>query len=370
MKISEISIYSFSLPLKKSINISNHTIVTRAGLIIIIKDENGNSGFGEISPLPGLDLDTLEQCLKELICFKDKYRNMEMNLLNFSLKKPLMGLMPLFNEFNCSTLFGIESAILSLVLKVNNDLVFDPDIKGGENFRVELNGLFFPDTSEKIVNNQIQYLKTNRFKTVKIKIGRIQKAHEIDQILGLWHSFNKEIQLRLDGNRSLSLEEYSEYHHSLNGLDIEYVEEPVRDTDFLRAAEIPWPMALDESLNKYINRRDPALEGLPGIIKTIILKPASVWGLHNIFRVISESNKKDIDCVMSSSYNTGITLSVLALAGCTAKKNTAHGLDTYKYYGKYILKDKLKINRNKLVVEKKFFTSRNILNYDNLQKVN
>ena len=198
-----------------------------------------------------------------------------------------MGLMPVIHEFNCSTLFGIESALLSLVLTVKKDYVFDQGIKKRKNSGVELNGLFFPDASEKIANNQIQYLKTNRFKTVKIKIGRIQKAHEIDQILGLWHSFNKEVKLRLDGNRSLSFEEYSEYHHSLNGLDIEYVEEPVRDTDFIRAAEIPWPMALDESLNKYINRRDPALEGLPGIIKTIILKPASTWGLHNMFRVIS-----------------------------------------------------------------------------------
>lgn len=369
MKIADILIYSFRLPLKSAVQIARENIHSREGHIIAIKDESGNMGYGEISPLPGLDEVTGDTCLEELKDFAQKTPGKSPPLINWNPRAPFLGLLDRENRYSGLSLFGIESALLFLLLKQPDFPVkrYYGDLSPG--ISLPVNGLFFPDETGRSIEEQFFALKKGGYKTIKVKVGRISEQTEISQIRRLGKTFEGKIKLRLDGNRSLAPEALDRYSSSLEGLEIEYFEEPVSNNELYK--QVKHNIALDESAPDFLNDEDIDKYKLPGSVNTLVLKPSQFKGLHGICRIIDAANSAGIKTVLSSAYNTGVGISALALTGTRPDTGleTSHGFDTYRFLESDILREQLSLNNGTINIPGSVFFYNDILDMKKLKEV-
>jgi len=334
-------------------------------MILIIRDSDGHTGFGEIAPLPGLDRETDESCRHDMALFKSRYTGKVLAMRDFDVTMPLFGLCGLDISPGPSALFGIESALLILSIKHHAGPL--PGILAGfeGDIPVKVNGLFIPGTGASA--GQIRYLKENNFKTIKIKIGRAAREREIIDIKELAGSIPGAV-FRLDGNRILDPAGLREYHHDLRDLNVEYLEEPFPEG---QQGDIPWPFAADESLNGCLDRVNPDFTKIPRTWSAMIIKPGSLWGLHNIIRAVRWGDINNFTVTLSSSYNSGAGLTALGLAGlCSVEYGKkSHGLDTYKYLEGDLLNAKLSFHDGELRIPRSLFLSDDAVDLRMLQEV-
>ncbi|NQU62727.1 MAG: o-succinylbenzoate synthase [SAR324 cluster bacterium] len=351
MKIAECDVHSFRIPFKESITVSGKRLYHREGFLIALVDDRHQTFFGEVAPLPGLDTVSLSQCREQLCRIKGYLKGHFLSPEQFDLKKPFLGLIPVSEDsplafMDACVQFGLESALLELT--ICHGLCGLPDVD--QNPEICVNGLFIPVDDNDRIRPQLDGLGLAGFDTVKVKIGRIDPSREIEQIRRLVDFFDGSINLRLDGNRSLSLTDYNHYYHHLGSLPVEYVEEPLPAGKWTEALTIPWPLALDESLGDFLDGPQFDLGKLPWQVRHIIVKPGALPGIHQLFGLLATASENRIQVVLSSAFNTSIGLSALGLISHLAcnSHETVHGLDTLKYLGGDLLTEPLVISKGKL----------------------
>jgi o-succinylbenzoate synthase len=354
MRIACTEVYRFSLPFAIPVRIGGTVLTDREGLLIALTDDQGRCSYGEIAPLPGLDSTTLDRCLQDIPAVGDALNNADLSYDRFSISAPLLGVAAVpVSSWTGHTLFGVESALLGLYLQ-HEDLrgrtaVFPlPDGL----LRIPVNALFIPEAVADTLERQIQNLKSGGATTFKIKIGRLPAEEEIRQILHLVERLGTEISLRLDGNRNLSPALYRHYYEALRDLPVEYVEEPLPEEELGKAGEIPWPLALDESLQRLLDPENPSFAGLAPAVRTVILKPGLLRGLHAMARAVRDAEKVGIRTIFSSAFNSGISLATLGVFShlLSLPPGQAHGLDTLRYLAADVLQPSPEISGGMLEI--------------------
>jgi O-succinylbenzoate synthase len=145
---------------------------------------------------------------------------------------------------------------------------------------------------------------------------------------------NAGVSLRLDGNRRLGAADFRQYCRRLRDLPVEYVEEPLAGDDLVAIADMPWDLAADQLAAKYLHPERPDLKCLPEACGAVVVKPSLFHGLHPLCRLLAAAGADNPRIVLSSAWNTGITLTLLGLlTGISpSAAQTAHGLDTLGYF--------------------------------------
>lgn len=359
MKIEEISIYSYTIPLSGPVSVAGRDITARSGFILLLRDNAGNTGFGESSPLPGLDRETSESCLRDLREFRDRFTGMTLSGGTMDLHLPFFGLAERHGRPGSLALFGMESALLILCIK--NGLWKIPGRGPGRpgQLSVCVNGLFVPGLGS--TEEQIRRLQEDGFRTIKVKIGRHDPRSEIRDIRMLARSISGAV-LRLDGNRLMNIRDVLEFHEALKDLDVEYIEEPLKSGN---PEEIPWPCAVDESIGDYLAPENPDFSRLPGWCRALVLKPGSLQGLHGIMKGAAWGEVTGRTVTLSSSYNSGAGIAALALAGLLSQSpgRGCHGFDTYRYLERDVLRERLIMDRGTLRIPASLIWGNDPLDY-------
>ncbi len=370
MKIVEKKCYFFSLKTTQSLHVNHASIDHRQGFVIELTDEHGNTGIGEISPLPGLDHETLEEVKAQLSSFFMMVS--EILPEHFSLTSRFFNLISNTSIYCPSVMAGIESALLMLCIK-NRIPPFEKFIDKKNIFKVAINGLFIPALEGQGSAAQIDSIISKGFSTIKVKIGRMSPEVECEQILKLCSSTEHRLKLRLDGNCQLTMEQYQGYYNKLKGCPIEYVEEPLLAGNFDEAGRVGWSLAIDESMGLFLDEKRPEnlisdIKALPQAVSTMILKPA---GLSQLMELVSCLHQEGIKPVLSSAYNAAIILTNLLLIPhlTTIDMDIAHGLDTGKYLREDILINPPKVEQGCLIINSSFFDNTPALNYSVLSQV-
>lgn len=222
----------------------------REGLILQIHD-----GWGEIAPLPGFSKETLDEAKNEILS------------VLFENAKPSLP----------SVKFGLSCA--------------------GKPF--DASALKMPLCAFKKPRPNCDSLK------LKLKNIPLEEAiSTVKQYIG-------RTRLRIDCNRSWSLEEALYFASHFSPSDFEYLEEPLHSfSDLLRFSKITkFPIAVDESLREQSYLNIPTL-------KAAVVKPMLMGGIP----------KLPVPIVLSSVYES--SLGVLQIARF-ASPHITHGLDTF-----------------------------------------
>jgi len=323
LELKSARLFKFSIPFKAPLVLKHTTLHQREGLILILTDVHGHAGISEISPLPGFSRETLDTAVLNTTMILEKMMSQGEFVAHCNPSSD-DGWENIDDPSVAS--YGVESAILSLLA---NSRGVNPGtlIFGESSDKVPINGLIRGSLSDWVP--EAERLVSKGFKTIKIKVGRINSVLEARGIQDVRKAVGPEISLRLDSNRSWDLATAIEFGRAVEPANIEYIEEPLQN-----AVELPRffdacgvYFAFDETLHHIV---DPTIsfDAYTGL-SALVLKPTLIASTARFIALVNQARNKGVLPVLSSSFESDVGLTTLAqLAGSISGENIAVGLDT------------------------------------------
>ena len=225
---------------------------------------------------------------------------------------------------------GLEQAFLSLQSPSPYKLFVSNFTES--NKAIDINGLIWMGDRE-FMNDQIKEKIAQGFRCLKMKIGAIDFATEIQLLASIRKEFSiNDIELRVDANGAFKPSEALEKLKILSNYDLHSIEQPIRQGHYQEMAllceETPLPIALDEELIGVfdVTKRTKMLQ----IIKPqyIILKPSLVGGFKESLEWIELAKKYGIGWWVTSALESNIGLNAIAQWTATLKSSMPQGLGT------------------------------------------
>ncbi len=226
--------------------------------------------------------------------------------------------------------FGLEQALLSLKSKNTFELFPSEFTKGND--AIPINGLIWMG-DKLFMQKQIKEKLANGFTTIKLKIGAIDFATEIDLLKSIRKEFNeREIALRVDANGAFQPEDALEKLKVLSEFDLHSIEQPIKPNHWEEMAELcktsPLAIALDEELIGVFELKDKE-----NLIQTIqpqylILKPSLIGGYLGTESWIEMAEKNNIGWWITSALESNIGLNAIAQFTYKLKTKIPQGLGT------------------------------------------
>jgi O-succinylbenzoate synthase len=332
MKISDITFYAYTIPLNFPLYIKNEKINIRKGILIKLTNSEGFIGIGEIAPLPGLHMETYEEIVSQLPEIQKFMRTKvfppEISRLNGLLTYELSVL-----NLKPAVQFGLETALLQLWAAQHRKPIYK-ELADTLHRKINLSGLVHSSTLN--IVKQVMALYEKGFRTIKIKVNRQTLENAIKSIRKIYKLTNKKIKLRIDLNRSLSIEEAVFFANEIKNCYPEFIEEPIDDPqlliEFVYITKMP--VGLDESISLFY----------PDVYwaKALVIKPAVIGSLDRVNEYIQFANQTQKLAVISDTYLTAVGLGMeLSLAAALVKNPVAMGFGTYRWMAKDIIKEKI-----------------------------
>lgn len=292
MKIKTFSLHPYETPLT--------TGQIRQGIFINIIDDEGNSGWGEIAPLPKWSYETLNDSLQQL-----KEKQQEIMKVNWTASNCLkqigkLNLLP-------SLSFGLESALLSILIPLPEYSVSSSALLMG---------------SPKEIMHQAEERHKEGYVSAKLKVSNLN-FDEASQII---HHLKNKFHLRIDVNRAWKTSESLQFFKQFPLNTFDYVEEPFQNPHDL--VQFPHPLAVDESFSKDLTLEH--LESFP-TLKALIYKPTMQGGLQGCLQLSEWAKKRGITIVLSSSFETDFGLGLVASIAYRLALLSPVGIGTFNF---------------------------------------
>lgn len=305
----------------------------------LILEENGITGIGECSTIPGLSIDPekgYEQKLRELC-----------DALNYN-KHPENVDLSLFP----SIAFGLETALLDLKTGGKKQL-FDTEFSKGK-AGIPINGLVWMG-DKAFMQKQIREKIADGYRCIKLKVGALDFETELEIIADIRAQFSEsEIEIRLDANGGFSADDALLKLEKLAKFQIHSIEQPIKQGQLDKMAEIcqksPIPIVLDEEI---IGIKTSDKEALIEKIKPayIILKPSLLGGFKASEEWIQHAEKHNVKWWITSALESNIGLNAIAQWTSSLGSELPQGLGTGQLYHNNI-PSPLEIRNSMLYYEK------------------
>ncbi len=325
MKFTDFNLYSYKFQLRKTLKLKSVSIDSREGLILKIFDDDGNCGFGEIAPLPGFSRENLDEAKSQTIQICSSLKSTRSQLQpekNNSALKDFPG------DVYPSVSFGVASALLILSAGARN-ISLSELLNKNCSSSLQVNALLSGSKEEILAS--LPRIKESNYRSVKLKVGSRELSEDIDLTQKVREQLGESINLRLDANRSWSLQQATAFHNATKDCRIEYIEEPVSNSselqELLSDSSLDMKVALDETLTE-VEVSD--LKKFRSA-SALVLKP-TLLGLEKTISFAELAKSQQIACVFSSSYESVLGLSIIAQLAAAYSTNTACGLDTLGIY--------------------------------------
>ncbi len=292
---------------------------------IKLTNENGCSGLGEVSLVPGLSIDDpleMEIRLDHICKLIDRG---EMDPAQFLPSQP-------------GVRFALETALKDL--ESGGHRVLHPSGFTGGSSGIRTNGLIWMGDRNNMLE-QIRDKLHKGFRVLKMKVGALDFSQETGVLGRIRAEYGTgDLEIRLDANGAWSYEDARNYMEILSSYGIHSIEQPIAPgqagamADLCR--EAPIPVALDEELigiHGMEARRELLVQINP---RYIILKPGLLGGTSTAEEWIRLADGQGIGWWITSALESNIGLN--AIAQWTARLGTTipQGLGTGSLYSNNI----------------------------------
>lgn len=275
-------------------------VYTTRRIWLLTVEHGGRTAIGECAPLPQLSCDDIPDYEAVLRRFCDIIE--------------ATGTIPYDEMRNYpSMLFGVETALAQLAR--TDGLLYDTPFSHGEE-GIPINGLVWMGTHDEMLSRLKEKLELG-FRCVKLKIGAIDFAKELDLIQHIRKHFSREeVELRVDANGGFTPDVALERLQELDRYDIHSIEQPIMAHQWSEMAQLcqlsPLPIALDEELIG-VNSTDEKIRLLDTIKpQYIILKPSLHGGVAGTREWIALANERGIGSWITSALESNIGLNAIA----------------------------------------------------------
>jgi len=333
MKLGGTALFQYRLPLAKPLPGKLNRLASREGLLVRLTSHQNKVGWGEIAPLAGFSVETLEMSRDSAIRYLSDLRKLDISEPEDVLKSGIGARSQV--ELPSSVKFGMESAILNL-WAASSGTALRQLINPQSADTIPVNGLLSGE--EKELLDDAGRMVGNGYKTLKLKVGSESIEDDISKVRAL-RKLVPRAAIRLDANRAWDLESAIRFGEAVRDLNIEFIEEPLADTtrleDFYRLTGLAY--ALDESL---LAKSPDNLERLDGL-HAVILKPTLLGGLSIALGFAARAKELGLRPVISSAFESSIGLATLANLASAVAPNVACGLDTATWFADDLFDHKL-----------------------------
>jgi o-succinylbenzoate synthase len=332
-------IVKHSLDFKVPGKTSRGVLTQKECYFIVLHDTVSNqSGIGECSTLPDLSLDHIPEYHSKLMEVCQQINGgrdpLAIDLADFP-----------------SIVFGLEMALADLSAKSKDQhILFPSDFTEGKK-GIPINGLVWMGTRE-YMEQQINEKLAQGFDTIKIKVGALDLATELDILRNLRKQFSSDtITIRLDANGAFDTDKALGILGQFAPFDIHSIEQPIRQGQPEAMASLcrdsPIPIALDEELIGRFSLTEK--EELLRFINPayLILKPSLIGGFKASESWIALAEKQQIGWWVTSALESNIGLNAIAQWTYLLNNPLPQGLGTGQVYTNNI-QSPLTISKGKL----------------------
>ena len=303
---------------------SRGTLYSKPSWFFIL-EQNGFSGVGECSVIPGLNPE-----------YKDGY---EQKIFEIA-EKINSGVVPSLDELDefPSIRFGLETALLDLQHETQG-ILFPSAFTRGEK-GIPINGLIWMGNKQEM-QLRISEKLNQGFRVLKLKVGALDFDEEISLLKNIREQFKPtDLEIRLDANGAFSADNALEKLKQISEFHIHSIEQPIKAGQWEAMAEIcsasPLPVALDEEL---IGITHPSMkEKMLDTINPhyIILKPSLIGGLQKSREWIDLMETKNTGWWATSALESNVGLNAIAQWVFNLKPKMVQGLGTGKVFSNNI----------------------------------
>lgn len=304
-----LTIHSYALPLVCPLQLGGEELTHRTGWLIELTGPDGNKGWGDVAPLPGMSPDSELEAMEEW----DGER-VDSSMITPSVR---CGLDMAFYNLGDPALMPAPLQALSPPRST-----------------ITLNALLIGTIDEMVKQELVA--GRDGYDTIKIKVGRQDPAEEIQLLQMINNHAADHVKFRLDANRAWTPDTADRYLSVLSEMNIEYVEEPFQNprASFAWSQGTGVPVALDESL------RTMELDDLDTYagLRAVVLKPTLLGGLVQSLEWAGKAREIGAYPVISSMMESGVgTLTLARFAASICDADVAVGLDTYRWLAEDVL---------------------------------
>lgn len=322
------SFVKYPLEFKIPSGTSRGILKTKDSWLLKVFDESNADvfGLGEASIIEKLSIDDPSQMDEKLqwVCdnINGPYDEILFNLADFP-----------------SIQMAVEMAFLDLKNGGTRNWFRSPIIR--HNTPIKINGLIWMG-EEAFMLEQIKQKIDLGFSCLKMKIGAINFGTEIEILKSIRAEYNEhQLELRVDANGAFSPEEAPEILQQLADLDIHSIEQPIRQGQIIKMAELctdpPIPIALDEELIglRSMKEKRELLEAINP--QYIILKPSLLGGFNATHEWIQVAGEMSIPWWITSALESNVGLAAIAQFTSQFYNPLPQGLGTGQLYTNNIL---------------------------------
>lgn len=340
---SFVEIFCYDLPLTQPLRLKNSVLTHRSGLIIKLADSEDVLGYGDIAPLPGFSPEDLDTAQKAIIALD---RGSQEG--SAPAGKPLISTVTTPSVF-----FGFRCASAALIRArekaagAMDNIIHDTPALTHARKRVSVNGLITGTLDEAVA--KADALRARGYCAAKLKVGHQELGRDIDTVREVSRILGDGIALRLDANRAWDMDTAAAFSQGIEGIAIDYIEEPLADPRRLRefVAATGMPVALDESMTS--PTRSPGFLKRKQWVKAVVLKPTLLGGITETAALAAEALEYGLKPVVSACFESGIGIAALAhLAAEITTEDIPVGLDTYEWLAKDVLRKRFEIRNGAL----------------------
>lgn len=320
MKLTSSLIYH---PLKFNFEAgtSRGILTEKLSWFLILNDDEGNRGIGEVSIIPNLSPEWDPTSFPKFI------EHFSKNINDFIES-------PQFLNHYPAVKFALECASSNLKQNKKGCVFPGPFYEGKR--EIPINGLVWMG-NEDFMKQQIKDKIDAGFKCIKMKIGAIDFDTELSLLKSIRNSYSKEeITLRVDANGAFGIKDAPAKLDKLSKLDIHSIEQPIKAGQVEKMAALckstPLPIALDEELIGIYDDKDKSklLDAIQP--QYIILKPSLMDGISGTKKWIEKAEERKIDWWMTSALESNIGLNAIAQLCDSYAPKIPQGLGTGNLY--------------------------------------
>jgi len=293
---------------------SRQAVRQRQGWIVRLQ-WNGLRGWGDCAPFPSMGTETREQAE----AFLSRWRPAATGSIANTLLDP-----HITGHSHPAAHHALETALLDILTR-QQDIPLRRWLTEEAADRIGVNAM-----AGSACHQGINDTAEQGYRIIKLKIGQQPVENEIHCLRTLCRNLPPGIRLRLDANGAWSCKTAEKLIHSLEGLPIESLEEPLASPDLDDLGrlqnETGIPLALDESL-KHL----PFDEVLDSKLPRLVIKPALQGGLQHGYRMATMAAAAGKECVVTSLVESAVGIHAaaqLAAAVDSLSPGLAHGLAT------------------------------------------
>jgi o-succinylbenzoate synthase len=343
MKIQLVQWYPYRVPLYGSLNTAHENLATRDGVIVEIQTDNGITGFGESAPLPEFSGGTLSDVLYSLPRLTRQLQGQDLieALHNLQASEHVDATYP------SSAIYGIETALLDALGRQEHKSIaalLTTTQQQVPRTAIQVNAMIGVQSLDESIT-RAQTALVAGFSCIKLKVGVAAPEEEITRIQAVRNVIGPDIQLRLDANEAWDFSQAQFILSRCENLNIQYIEQPLSRHDLSGLARlrqsVAIPIAVDEMLSDSASARRVIDAQAADIF---ILKPQLAGGLAASQRIISTATMEGIQCVITSTIETGVGITAALHLACAMPEITlACGLATLPLLTKSLIQEPLPV---------------------------